>query len=429
MIKKITQTDELNNLTHYKITINEFTNLYGYFIDNELVGFIDFSLIFDRIELNYLYVLDRYRNKGIASKLMDVMLKLNLDITLEVNVNNKDAINLYKKYGFEVLTIREKYYNGIDGYLMGKKQDFLFLNKYNLDDVLITDISILIKKNYVSIYNYNESELYDLASLTKLFTLNLIYNLKNENKIDLNNKISDYLTTKLDISILDILKMKHYIKLNKNLKDCSSKDEILKTLLDSSILEERPHYNDIGFLILGFLIEKVTNISLQKNFENLFNEYNLNNTKVNPVNYVLLGNGNDKALPNDFKTRINEGISGAAGIFSNVKDLYSYLDKIVNYEVFDKSFVDEIFDYNFIDHKDRNRTYAGLYKLSTTECSYVKKSKYALAHQGFTGTWFVFDFETKNIAIILTNSMKNNELVKHPNHNEMFLKLINEINI
>ncbi len=121
MIKKITQTNELNNLTQYKITINEFTNLYGYEIDNEIVGFIDFSLIFDRIELNYIFVKENHRKNNIAKKLMDVMIKNNLPITLEVNVNNKKALNLYKKYNFNIITIRKNYYGNEDAYLMEKK--------------------------------------------------------------------------------------------------------------------------------------------------------------------------------------------------------------------------------------------------------------------------------------------------------------------
>ena len=36
------------------------------------------------------------------------------DITLEVNVNNIPAINLYKKYNFKEVGIRKKYYNNSD---------------------------------------------------------------------------------------------------------------------------------------------------------------------------------------------------------------------------------------------------------------------------------------------------------------------------
>jgi ribosomal protein S18 acetylase RimI-like enzyme len=43
------------------------------------------------------------------------------NITLEVNVENKYAIKLYEKYNFQIVAKREKYYNGVDGYLMERK--------------------------------------------------------------------------------------------------------------------------------------------------------------------------------------------------------------------------------------------------------------------------------------------------------------------
>ena len=41
-------------------------------------------------------------------------------ITLEVDVDNKAALALYQKFGFEVISIRKGYYNGQDAYLMGR---------------------------------------------------------------------------------------------------------------------------------------------------------------------------------------------------------------------------------------------------------------------------------------------------------------------
>jgi len=42
-------------------------------------------------------------------------------ITLEVNEKNLSAITLYKKYGFQIVGIRKKYYNNIsDAYIMTK---------------------------------------------------------------------------------------------------------------------------------------------------------------------------------------------------------------------------------------------------------------------------------------------------------------------
>ena len=102
---------------------NIFSKYFIYEEKNNIIGFINYSDLYDRFELNYIYVKEDYRNQGIASKLMDKMLEIGNDkeienITLEVNINNESAIGLYKKYNFIERTTRKGYYNGIDGILM-----------------------------------------------------------------------------------------------------------------------------------------------------------------------------------------------------------------------------------------------------------------------------------------------------------------------
>ena len=43
------------------------------------------------------------------------------NVILEVNINNKPALNLYQKLGFNIINIRKGYYNGEDAYIMEKK--------------------------------------------------------------------------------------------------------------------------------------------------------------------------------------------------------------------------------------------------------------------------------------------------------------------
>ena len=107
--------EDLNN--------NIFSKYFIYEEKNNIIGFINYSDLYDRFELNYIYVKEEFRNKGIASKLMNKMLeegniKKIDNITLEVNVNNESAITLYKKYNFIERATRKGYYNGIDGILM-----------------------------------------------------------------------------------------------------------------------------------------------------------------------------------------------------------------------------------------------------------------------------------------------------------------------
>lgn len=91
-----------------------------------ILGFINYSIIYERAELNYILVLLKFRRNNIASKLLETMLielkqKNVKTITLEVNVNNTDAISFYKKYGFEIISVRKNYYQNEDAYLMLKE--------------------------------------------------------------------------------------------------------------------------------------------------------------------------------------------------------------------------------------------------------------------------------------------------------------------
>jgi ribosomal-protein-alanine N-acetyltransferase len=109
-----------------EIEENPYKRLFCYKQDNRVVGFIEISDIYDRYEVDYIYVLEDYRNNHIASLLMERIISLGLEekienITLEVRVDNVPAINLYKKYNFEECAIRKGYYNGVDGILMKKE--------------------------------------------------------------------------------------------------------------------------------------------------------------------------------------------------------------------------------------------------------------------------------------------------------------------
>lgn len=119
----ITSTNDysyLNTLSDYVITDNAFNHVLIYKDDDKILGFLDYSVMYERAEINYIFVLKEYRSKGIASKLLEYMLDNNdfNEISLEVNVNNKEAIKLYQKYGFREVNIRKGYYDGIDGILM-----------------------------------------------------------------------------------------------------------------------------------------------------------------------------------------------------------------------------------------------------------------------------------------------------------------------
>ena len=113
--------DGSNISSYYVISLFEsspFARFLVCVIDDVIVGYLYYSDIYDRIEINQIIVFDEYKRHGYGSMLMEKVLSFGKSVSLEVNVNNISAINLYKKYGFKVVSVRKGYYDGVDGYLM-----------------------------------------------------------------------------------------------------------------------------------------------------------------------------------------------------------------------------------------------------------------------------------------------------------------------
>lgn len=312
-----------------------------------------------------------------------------------------------------------------------KQYDFSCFQK---EQYGIKKFSICIFSDTVDyFYQVEETELYDLASITKLFTLNLLYNLKKEGKINFSDDITTYLEFPYlsSVKIIDLIKMRGILKTEKGLKEAASYQEFQSILKNVKITNlDQAEYTDIGFCILGNLIEVVTHRSLKENFEGLFKSLSMNHTKILPgEEYQLFGNGNELHLPHDPKTRISHGISGAAGVFSNAIDLKIYALKLMNYEVFDREFVQELFHYQFQDQKNRNRTYAGLYTYTFGFPTYVGKSfsLQTIAHQGYTGAMFLVDFESRITNILLFDAISNGAKTKQDNFFEGYQILQNKV--
>ncbi len=109
---------------NYIFNLDTYSNCLVLEEDN-IIGFISYSIIYDRAEIIDVIIDEKYRHKGYGKKLVSEVIGLASDnncnnITLEVNESNKAAIKLYKNMGFEIVGVRKKYYKDNDGYLMKK---------------------------------------------------------------------------------------------------------------------------------------------------------------------------------------------------------------------------------------------------------------------------------------------------------------------
>jgi ribosomal-protein-alanine N-acetyltransferase len=98
--------------------------LYIVEINNIVAGYILWLERKKYFRLYSLAISNDFQNRGLAKKLLEYSFEKlsndNKDFSLEVKVSNESAINLYKKYGFEIKKVLKDYYEQCDGYLMYK---------------------------------------------------------------------------------------------------------------------------------------------------------------------------------------------------------------------------------------------------------------------------------------------------------------------
>ncbi len=128
----------------YKIEIESMENAWSYnLIEKDLihnihskyfvvegsdgvVGFCATMLVIDEVHITNIAVNLKYRGMGLGRRILEFAIDhysgMNLKgITLEVNVKNVVAIELYKSMGFEIVGKRSGYYaNNEDAYIMWK---------------------------------------------------------------------------------------------------------------------------------------------------------------------------------------------------------------------------------------------------------------------------------------------------------------------
>ena len=88
-------------------------------MENQVVGYAGIWSVLNEAHITNIVVKKDRRNNKIGTELLKELIKMAKKekiefLTLEVNVNNKIAINLYKKYNFKEVGTRKKYYKGLD---------------------------------------------------------------------------------------------------------------------------------------------------------------------------------------------------------------------------------------------------------------------------------------------------------------------------
>lgn len=120
-IKEIEDESFINPFTKedllYEISQNPVSNFLVLEKDGLVVGFLDYWVTFDSATIDQIAVKKTERNQGFAKILLEKSINDLKELgevsffTLEVRASNEPAINLYKSFGFQKVTIKEKYYD------------------------------------------------------------------------------------------------------------------------------------------------------------------------------------------------------------------------------------------------------------------------------------------------------------------------------
>lgn len=284
---------------------------------------------------------------------------------------------------------------------------------------------------YKSLYPIKEENnidtIYDLASLTKVLVTNtLIGKLLEEKIINLDDLVKQYIKEFKhdDITIKDLLTHSSGLPANVNWMHIKTCEEYLNLILTVDKVFPRHSkalYSDIGFIILGVLIERITNKSLDELAnEHIFKRLEMNETIYNPLETErcapteLEGDIYVKGYVHDRKARLFNGVAGHAGVFSTVSDLIKFAQMILDdgvykeNQIISKEIIELWYQPTFIDDTDRYRTVGWIEGKRSTVCDHI--SSRAMYHQGFTGNRLLIDKNNDLAIIILSNRV-------HPTRN------------
>ena len=273
------------------------------------------------------------------------------------------------------------------------------------------------------------STLYDLASLTKVFSTTLaVMKLVENNQLKLEDKLSKYYpdiltdAAKSKITLTNLLTHTSGFEAWKpfHLMGEPSKDEIISYILKSKLIYQTGDssiYSDWNFILLGEIVEKLTSKKLSEYVsENIYSKLNLKHTLYNPINIdksQIVPTEMDsvwrkrlvQGSVHDETAQLMGGVSGHAGLFSTIQDLMKLTQMLINKGTLDgvKIFKPETIEL-FTKTQKFNRALGWDLR---SKVGYKSSGNYfgplSFGHLGYTGTSIWIDPEKKTGIVILTN--------------------------
>ena len=295
---------------------------------------------------------------------------------------------------------------------------------------------------------------FDLASLTKpLATTMAVMKLMEESALSLEDTMGRMLpdfsgTEKKDITVRQLLDhtsgLPDYRPYYENLISVSR--ELRRTVLKKFLVEEKlihppgkkTVYSDLGFMILGWIVETVSGLRLDSFVEKkIYSPMGLDNLFFIPINESGMGmeTGNRifaateecpwrkkviEGVVHDDNAFITGGVEGHAGLFGTASDVNKLLVNLLDayYDRSDFSVIRREIVRRFLKTPDKLDRRALGFDVPSPENSSSGNcySEYTVGHLGFTGTSFWMDIARSIIVILLTNRIhpdRGNEKIKN----------------
>lgn len=276
-------------------------------------------------------------------------------------------------------------------------------------------------------YEVNTLEtIYDMASCSKVIaTTSAIMKLLEQGKLRLFDAISSYLPFFNDheITVWDLLTHSSGLPPFIAPKFYNNKDELIKLIQTTELKyakNQKIVYSDLGFIILGWLVEEISKMRLDEFTKKyIFTPLGMLDTTYNPVDIKRCaptedrGNKIDRGYVHDEAALTLGGVAGHAGLFSTVKDISKFLQMILNNGIFQGQrilspatikllFTPQVEEPKGV-AKTLNRRGLGWIMKGDYPCSGDLVSQNTIMHTGFTGTHLFIDKDYQVAFCLLTN--------------------------
>ncbi len=206
-------------------------------------------------------------------------------------------------------------------------------------------------------------------------------------------------------------------------------DSVYKTKLDSTP-GGKMVYSDIGFILLGKIVEIVSNKPLDKFIEEkifiplgmmdtYYNPSKIKLKRIIPTEYCEIEDRYIHGHVHDENAYSFGGVAGHAGLFSIADDLAIFSQMMLNdgeyknERVFSSETVDLFTKYNSLSGESR---YLGWDRPNGASSGGVYLSNSSYGHTGFTGNSLWIDPENDMFVILLTNAVHPHREWKDPKY-------------